>query len=72
MSSTFAIVGSGTLGAFLINEFLTYKASGSVTTLKIISRSVSLLSLPGLRLYFVSAPDFSSDETLLLRLAGDH
>ena len=42
MSSAFAIIGSGSLGAFLIEEFLTYKASGSVTTLKIISRSVSL------------------------------
>jgi len=47
MSSTFAIVGSGSLGSYLIEEFLTHKASGSVTTLKIISRSVSLQeSLP--------------------------
>ncbi|KAF9654289.1 NAD-P-binding protein [Thelephora ganbajun] len=44
MSSTFAIVGSGSLGAFLINEFLTYKAAGAVTTLKIISRSETIKS----------------------------
>ena len=45
MSFTLAIVGSGALGAFVIDEFLAYKAAGSVTTLKIISRSVSLFLL---------------------------
>ena len=42
MSSNFAVVGAGSIGAWIIEELLNYKASGAVNTLKVISRSVSL------------------------------
>jgi hypothetical protein len=47
MSSNFAIVGAGAIGAWIIDELLNYKASGAVDTLKIISRSVSPYSTAG-------------------------
>ena len=42
MSSNFAVVGAGSIGSWIIEEFLKYKASGVVNTLKIISRSVRI------------------------------
>jgi len=39
MSSNFAVVGAGSIGAWIIEELLNYKASGVVNTLRIISRS---------------------------------
>ena len=41
MSSNFAVVGAGSIGSWIIEELLNYKASGVVNTLKILSRSVS-------------------------------
>jgi hypothetical protein len=41
MSSNFAVVGAGSIGSWIVDELLNYKASGVVNTLKVISRSVS-------------------------------
>lgn len=44
MSSNFAIAGAGAIGAWIIEELLNYKATGSVNTLKILSRSETIKS----------------------------
>ena len=41
MSSNFAVVGAGSIGAWLISELLEYKAKGKVNTIKVLSRDVS-------------------------------
>ena len=42
MSSSFVVVGAGSIGAWIIEELLKNKATGEVKTLKILSRTVSL------------------------------
>jgi len=44
MSSNFAVVGAGAIGAWIIDELLNHKASGAVNTLKILSRSETIKS----------------------------
>lgn len=44
MSSNFAILGAGSIGTWIIEELLNYKASGVVNTVKVISRSDAIKS----------------------------
>jgi len=44
MSSNFAVVGAGAIGAWIIDELLKYKSDGKVNTLRILSRSETVKS----------------------------
>ena len=62
MSSNFAIVGAGAIGAWIIDELLNYKDSGAVNTLKVLSRSVSLRLLTlFVLLASVTSPEYLAD-----------
>lgn len=42
---SFAVIGAGRIGSFIIAELLRLKAIGTVSSVTVVSRSVSMLSL---------------------------
>ena len=71
LSSTFAIIGSGAIGAFVIDQVLACKATGLVTTLKIVSRSLNPY-YPTAQRYPLSYHSRPTDEIFPPHLARNH
>ena len=42
---SFAVIGAGRIGGFIVAELLRLKAIGTVSSVTVVSRSVSILSL---------------------------
>ena len=71
MSSNFAIVGAGSIGTWIIDELLNYKASGAVNTLRVLSRSVSLYHYLPAPVGRGTFPGYPANESPLFHLTGN-